>query len=547
MNIPIKKIIYGEEARATLKRGIDKLADAVTVTLGPKGRNVVLDNGYGQQVVTKDGVSVAKEIVLADDFERVGADMVRQVASKTNDVAGDGTTTATLLAQVMVSEGVKNVTAGANPQAIRRGVEEAVAVVCKELEKASKKIDGRDDLVSIASISANDRELGTLIAEAMMEVGKDGAVTVSDSPTYGVTKEIVRGMEIDKGLASPHLANDQEKQQAVYENVPVLLVTQKIAAMSQIVPILEKVIAAGKKELVVIADDFEAEVLTTLVVNKLRSIVNVAAIKTPGLGENKLALMGDIAALTNGQLISVDLGKKLEDAELSDLGYAEKIIAKKESTIIIGLQKNQSRIDERVKSIKADIELAQTPFGKEKAKERLAKLTGGIAMIKVGSPTDVETKEKKHRIEDALAATKAANDEGVVAGGGVALMRCIDAVMANMGLVEGDKRIGHQIVLRSLEEPVRKIAKNAGKDGGVIAQEVKKLTGNMGYNAETDVFEDLMVSGVIDPTKVVRTAIQNAASIAIMVLTTECVVAHDDEREKIVNAMRNAMSVASLP
>lgn len=520
-----KQLLFNEEARAALKRGVDKLANAVVVTLGPKGRNVVLDKGYGAPTVTKDGVSVAKEIELEDKFENIGAEMVKEVASKTNDVAGDGTTTATLLAQIMITEGLKNVTAGAKPLSIRRGLEKGVEVVVNELKNnLSKKISSKDEMAHVAAISANDKEIGTIIAEAVESVGKDGVITVEEGQAFGVEKEVVEGMQFDKGYISHYMITNADRMEAVYQNAKILITDKKISSLAEILPLLEKIAQTGQKELIIIAEDIDGEALTTLVLNKLRGTFNTVAIKAPGFGDRRKAMLEDIAVLTGARVISAEVGLKLENADITDLGSAAKIIVTKEHTTIVGGLGDKKALADRVSQLRNEMGTVTSDFDKEKLQERLAKLAGGVAVIKVGAATEVEMKEKKHRIEDALAATKAANEEGIVPGGGVALLRCAPALQAAMKSVEGEERIGMEILFRALEEPVRRIASNAGKDGSVVAERVKQEKGSMGYNAETDVYEDLVKSGVIDPTKVVRTALQNAASIAIMVLTTEAIV-----------------------
>lgn len=527
-----KQLLFKEEARAALKRGVDKLANAVVVTLGPKGRNVVLDKGYGAPTVTKDGVSVAKEIELEDKFENIGAEMVKEVASKTNDVAGDGTTTATLLAQVMIAEGLKNVTAGTNPLGIRRGLEKGVDLVVKELkEKLAKKTTTKEEMANVASISANDREIGSIIAEAMESVGKDGVITVEEGQSFGVEKEVVEGMQFDKGYVSAYMVTNPDRMESVYQNAHILITDKKISSVAEILSLLEKLAQMGRKELVIIAEDVDGEALTTLVLNKLRGTFNTLAIKAPGFGDRRKAMLEDIAILTGGKVISQEVGLKLENADVTDLGQAAKVISTKENTTVVGGHGDKKAIETRVGQIRKEMEASTSDFDKEKLQERLAKLSGGVAVIKVGAATEVEMKEKKHRIEDALHATKAANEEGIVPGGGVALLRCMKALEKAISETKGDERIGMDILLRSLEEPVRRIAMNAGKDGSVVAERVKQETGNMGYNAETDVYEDLVKAGVIDPTKVVRTALQNAASIAIMVLTTEAVVTDIPEKK----------------
>jgi len=525
-----KQILYDVKAREALKRGVDKLANTVKITLGPKGRNVVLDKGFGAPTITKDGVTVAKEIELEDKFENIGAELVKEVASKTNDVAGDGTTTATLLAQVMINEGIKNVTAGANPLAIKRGIEKGVAAIIEELKKnISKPIVGNEEIAQVASISANDAEIGKKIAEAMEKVGKDGVVTVEESQGFGMELELVEGMQFDKGYMSAYMITNPERMEAEYKDCHILITDKKISSVADILPILEKLAEMSKKELVIIAEEVEGEALATLVVNKLRGAFNTLAVKAPGFGDRRKAMLDDIAVLTGGRVISEEVGLKLENVKIEDLGQAGKVVSTKENTTIVDGKGDKSAIDERIKQLKKELEQTESDFDKEKLQERLAKLAGGVAVIKVGAATETELKEKKHRIEDALSATKAAVEEGIVPGGGVALLRA-RLVLDNVD-VEGDEKIGLEILRKSLEEPLKMIAYNAGKDGSVIAEEVKKLTGNNGYNAETDKFEDLVEAGIIDPTKVTRFALQNAASIAAMFLTTEAVVTDLPEKK----------------
>jgi len=525
-----KQILYNTKAREALKRGVDKLADTVKITLGPKGRNVVLDKGFGAPTITKDGVTVAKEIELEDKFENIGAELVKEVASKTNDVAGDGTTTATLLAQVMINEGIKNVTAGANPLAIKRGIEKGVTAIIEELKKnISKPIVGNEEISQVASISANDAEIGKKIAEAMHKVGNDGVVTVEESQGFGMELELVEGMQFDKGYLSAYMITNPDRMEAEYKDCHILITDKKISAVADILPILEKLAEMGKKELVIISEEVDGEALATLVVNKLRGAFNTLAVKAPGFGDRRKAMLDDIAVLTGGRVISEEVGLKLENVKIEDLGQAGKVVATKENTTIVDGKGDKSAIDERIKQLKKELETTDSDFDKEKLQERLAKLAGGVAVIKVGAATETELKEKKHRIEDALAATKAAVEEGIVPGGGVALLRA-RLVLENAD-VEGEEKIGIDILRKSLEEPLKMIAYNAGKDGSVIAEEVKKLTGNMGYNAETDKFEDLVEAGIIDPTKVTRSALQNAASIAAMFLTTEAVVTDLPEKK----------------
>jgi len=533
-----KQILFDEYARQSLKRGIDKLADAVKVTLGPQGRNVVLGESFGSPTVTKDGVTVAKEIELEDKFENIGAELVKEVASKTNDVAGDGTTTATVLAQSIVTEGIKNVTAGISPQDLRRGIEKGVDEIVRVLkEKVSKPVASNEDIAHIASISANDPEIGKIIAEVMDEVGKDGVITVEESQEFGIKKEIVEGMQFDKGYVSPYMITDAGRMEAIWEDPYILVTDQKISAIHDILPLLEKIAQTGKKEMVIVADEIEGEALATFVVNKLRGILNVLAIKAPGFGDRKKEMLLDIAVLTGAKVISEEVGLKLENVELDDLGQARKVVATKDNTTIIEGKGNKDKINERVARIKAELEKSDSEFDREKLQERLAKMVGGVAVLKVGAATETEMKEKKHRIEDALSATRAAVEEGVVVGGGVALIRALQQ-MGEIKLV-GEEQVGLQILKRALEEPAKQIALNAGKDGAVVVEEIKKHKGNFGYNAKTNNYEDLVASGIIDPTKVTRFALQNAASIAALLITTEAVVAEIPEKKN--EAMNRGM------
>lgn len=524
-----KQIFYGEEARAKLKAGVDKLADAVTITLGPKGRNVVLGEKFGSPTITNDGVSIAKEIELEDKAENIGAEIVKQVAEKANDAAGDGTTTATLLAQSLIKEGLKNVTAGANPLAIKRGLEKGVELVVSEIKKMSKPISTEEDYARVATISAEDKDLGILIAKTITEVGKDGVITIEESKTLGMEKEIVKGLEFDQGYISPYMVSDLERMEAKLEDPYILITDKKISAIQEIVPVLEKIVATGEKNIVIIAEDVDGEALTTLIVNKLRGVFNVLALKAPGYGDRKKQIMEDIAIVTGGQVISEELGMKIENIELTHLGRARKIIATKEKTIIVEGKGDKAEIDKRISQIKGQINVEESDFDKEKLQERLAKLSGGVAVIKVGAATEIEQKAKKHKTEDALAATRAAIEEGIVPGGGVALLRC--QKILNDSNIEGEERIAVNILERVLEEPIRKIAHNAGKDGAVIAAEVKKLPLNHGYNAFDDRFEDFMETGIVDPAKVVISCIENAVSAASMLLTTECIVVEKPEEK----------------
>lgn len=525
-----KQILFDEKSRQALKRGVDILANAVKITLGPRGRNVVLDKGFGSPTITKDGVTVAKEIELPDKFENMGAELVKEVASKTNDVAGDGTTTATLLAQSIMSEGLKNVAAGANPLAIRRGIEKAVEAVVKYLkEQIAKPVTGAE-IANVASISANDPEIGKTIAKTMEEVGKDGVITVEESQSFGIETEVVKGMRFDKGYVSPYMITNTERMEAEYRDPYILITDKKISSVEEILPLLEKVATAGRKDLVIIADEVEGPALATFVVNKLRGTFNVLAVKAPGFGDRRKEMLQDIAALTGGKVISEEVGLKLENANLEDLGLARRVVAAKEFTTIVEGKGDPEKVKERVAQIRKLIEQTTSDFDKEKLQERLAKLAGGVGVIKVGAATETEMKEKKHRIEDAVAATKAAIEEGIVPGGGVALLRS-RAALDNL-VISGEEKVGVEILKRALEEPVRQIAQNAGKDGAVVGSEVKKLTGNMGYNAEADKYEDMIAAGIVDPAKVTRSALQNAASIAAMLLTTEAVVTDLPEKKE---------------
>jgi chaperonin GroEL len=531
-----KQILHGEDSRQAILRGVNILADAVKATLGPKGRNVVIEKKFGSPTITKDGVTVAKEIDLKDPLENVGAQLVREVASKTSDVAGDGTTTATVLAQAIFREGVKTVAAGANPTALKRGIEKAVATVIGIRDKEGKWTDGgalgklskpvnEGSVAQVGAISANgDQEIGDIIAEAVKVVGKDGVITIEESKTMHTGLETVDGMQFDRGYLSPYFVTDAERLEVILEDPYVLIYEKKISAMKDLLPLLEQV-ARGGKPLLIIAEDVEGEALATLVVNKLRGTLNVAAVKAPGFGDRRKAILGDIAILTGGKAITEDLGIKLEGVKLEDLGKAKRITIDKDNTTIVDGAGKASDIDGRVKEIRSQIEKTTSDYDKEKLQERLAKLVGGVAIIKVGAATETELKEKKARVEDALHATRAAVEEGIVPGGGVALVRCVPAVQALIGTLTGDEKTGAQIVLRSLEEPLRQIVANAGEEGAVVVAKVlESKEPHYGYNAQTSTFEDLVKAGVIDPTKVTRTALQNAASIAALLLTTEALV-----------------------
>ena len=536
-----KQILHGEESRQSILRGVNVLADAVKVTLGPKGRNVVIEKKFGSPLITKDGVTVAKEIELKDPLENMGAQMVREVASKTSDVAGDGTTTATVLAQSIYREGVKTVAAGANPMAMKRGIEKAVTAICGTvdnegnrnpgaLDKFSQKVSG-EMIAQVGTISANnDETIGRIIAEAMKKVGKDGVITVEEAKTMETQLEVVEGMQFDRGYLSPYFVTDPERMEAVLENAYILIHEKKISSMKDLLPLLEQ-IAKGGRPLVIIAEDVEGEALATLVVNKLRGTLNVAAVKAPGFGDRRKAMLQDIAILTGGKAITEDLGIKLENVQIADLGQAKKITIDKDNTTIVEGKGKHTEIEGRVKEIRGQIDKTTSDYDREKLQERLAKLVGGVAVIKVGAATETEMKEKKARVEDAMHATRAAVEEGIVPGGGVALMRCQGAVDALK--LEGDEKIGGNIVRRALEEPLRQIVENAGEEGAIVVGKIKESKDpDFGYNAQTNQFEDLVKAGVIDPTKVTRTALQNAGSIAALMLTTEALVAELPEEKK---------------
>lgn len=524
-----KQILFGEEARRKLKAGVDKVANAVKVTLGPKGRNVVLEEGFGAPTITNDGVTVAKKVELEDKIEHVGAEVVKEVASKANEMAGDGTTTATVLAQAIITEGLKNVTAGANPQALRRGLEKACKEIVNHLRQISHLISSKEEMAQVAIISAEDPELGNLIAEVMQEVGKDGVITVEESQTFGIQKEIVKGLQFDRGYISPYMVSNAERMEAILEDPYILVTDKKISSVQDILPTLEVVAKTGKKDLVIIAEDVEGDALATLVVNKLRGIFNGLAIKAPGFGDRKKEMLEDIAAVTGAQVISEELGVRLDKIELGQLGSARRVVATKDDTTIVEGKGQKEKIDARVSQIRTLIEKTTSDFDREKLEERLAKLAGGVAVLKVGAATEVEQKAKQHKTEDALAATKAAVEEGVVPGGGVALLRAIKA-LDNVHLADPEEQLAVNLLRRALEEPIRQIAENAGKDGAVVASEVMRHEGAYGYNAATDTYEDLLQAGVVDPTKVVRIALENAVSGASMLVTTEAVIADLPEK-----------------
>ncbi|HOE81233.1 MAG TPA: chaperonin GroEL [bacterium] len=534
-----KQIIYDDKARVALKKGVDQLANAVKVTLGPKGRNVVIDHGFGSPTITKDGVTVAKEIDLDDKFENVGAALVKEVASKTNDTAGDGTTTATVLAQAMINEGLKLVAAGINPIEIRQGIEKEVSEVINKLKKMSKQISTKEEIAQVASISANDPEIGKIIAEAIESVGNEGVITVEEGQSFGVEKEVVEGMQFDKGYVSHYMVTNTETMKAELDDPYILITDRKVAAVQEILPLLEKVLQTGKKDLVVIADEIEGEALTTFVVNKLRGVFNVVGIKAPGFGDRRKAMLEDIAILTGGRVISEEVGLKLETADLSDLGQARRVIVSKDNTTIVDGKGDKKAIQERIEQIKREQELADSDFDRDKLQERLAKLSGGVAVIKVGAATEVEMKEKKSRIEDALNATRAATMEGVVPGGGLALALASEAFDLN-----DNSSVGRKIVAGAILEPIKQIATNAGQDGSFVLYNIidknKDSNKPIGYNAITGKFEDMVEAGIIDPTKVVRCALENAASAAMMSLTTEAIIT-DKKEEKNSESNPNGM------
>ncbi len=523
-----KMIAFDEEARRGLEAGMNKLADAVRVTLGPKGRNVVLAKQWGAPTITNDGVSIAKEIELEDPYERIGAELVKEVAKKTDDVAGDGTTTATVLAWTMVREGLRNVAAGANPMSLKKGIEAAVAAAIASIKELAKEVDSKEQIAQVASISAADTEIGGMISEAIDKVGKDGVITVEESQTFGMEMDLVEGMRFDKGYISPYFATDMDRMEASLDDAYILLVSGKITNVRDMLPVLEKVMQSGRP-LVIIAEDIEGEALATLVVNKIRGTFKSAAVKAPGFGDRRKAMLQDIAILTGGQVISEEVGLKLENATLDLLGRAKKVVITKDETTIIEGAGAEDDIKGRISQIKTEIDNTDSDYDREKLQERLAKLSGGVAVLKVGAATEVELKEKKHRIEDAVSTTKAAIEEGVVPGGGVALLRAQAAVSAAADKLTGDEATGARMVARSLEGPLKQIAENAGLEGGVVVEKVKNLKGNEGLNAATGEYEDLVKLGVIDAAKVTRSALQNAASIAALFLTTEAVIADKPE------------------
>ena len=519
-----KDLKYGEEARKALQAGIDKLADTVKITLGPKGRNVVLDKKFGAPLITNDGVTIAKEIELEDPFENMGAQLVKEVSVKTNDAAGDGTTTATLLAQAIIREGMKTIAAGANPMILKKGLDKAVKTAVETVKSNSKTVDGSADIARVATISSADETIGKLIAEAMEKVSKDGVITIEESKTAETYSEVVEGMQFDRGYVSPYMVTDTDKMEAVYDDAFLLITDKKISSIQEILPLLEQIVQSGKR-LVIIAEDVEGEALTTLILNNLRGTFKCAAVKAPGFGDRRKEMLKDIATLTGGEVITADLGLELKDTQLTQLGRARQVVISKENTIIVDGAGDSEAIKARVAQIRAEIENSTSDFDREKLQERLAKLVGGVAVIKVGAPTEIEMKEKKLRVEDALAATKAAVEEGIVAGGGVALLNAADAVQKLVDSLEGDEKTGAKIILRALEEPIRQIAANAGLEGSVIIENIKRANKpGYGFNAYSEEYVDMIPAGIVDPTKVTRSALENAASVAAMVLTTESLV-----------------------
>ena len=523
-----KEIKFGEDARKKMLDGVNKLADTVKVTLGPKGRNVVLDKSFGAPLITNDGVTIAKEIELDDAYENIGARLVKEVATKTNDIAGDGTTTATVLAQAIIKEGVKNVAAGGDPMAIKRGIDKAVDAAVEGLKEISSEIDGKEDIARVASISANNQEIGDLIADAMEKVSKDGVITIEESKTATTGLNVVEGMEFDKGYISPYFVTDTEKMETIMENPYILITDKKIGNIQEILPLLESLMQQSGK-LVIIADDIEGEALSTLVLNKLRGVLNVVAVKAPGFGDKRKQMLEDIAVLTGGEVITSDLGLELKDTKVEQLGRAKQVKIQKENTIIVDGLGDKEKIAARVKQIRAQIEETKSEYDKENLQERLAKMAGGVAVIEVGAATEVEMKEKKLRIEDALSATRAAVEEGIVAGGGTALINVMPKVQKLVSKLSDDEKLGAKIVLRALEEPLRQIATNAGLEGAVILEKVKTSEQGTGFNAAKEEYVDMKKAGIVDPTKVTRSALQNAASIASMILTTESVVTDKKE------------------
>lgn len=530
-----KELKFNEEARRSLERGVNTLADAVKVTLGPKGRYVVLDKKFGAPTITNDGVTIAREIEVEDVFENQGAQLVREVATATNDVAGDGTTTATVLAQAIVREGLKNVAAGANPMALKRGIEKTVDAVVEDLKKQSVEVNGKEDIARVATISSREREIGDVIADAIEKVGKDGVVNVEEGQTFGLDLEFTEGMQFDKGYLSPYMITDAERMEAVLDEPYVLIANQKIGAVKDVLPVLEQVIQAGRP-LLIVAEDVEGESLATIVVNKLRGTFSAVAVKAPGFGDRRKRMLEDIAILTGGEVITEEMGLKLENTKLSQLGRARKIVIDKDTTTIIDGAGESEDIKSRIKQLKQEIENTDSDFDREKLQERLAKLSGGVAVVKVGAATETEMKEKKHRVEDALQATRAALEEGIVPGGGVALLNSADSIKKTIDGFEGDEKTGAAIIVRALEEPLRQLAYNAGLEGSVVVDKVRSAKKGEGLNVETNEIENLVANGIIDPTMVTRSALQNAASIAKNILTTEAVVAEMPEKASAMPA-----------
>jgi len=531
-----KQLVFSEDARRRLQKGIDILANAVATTLGPKGRNVAVDRKFGSPTITHDGVSVAKEIELSDPFENMGAQLLKEAATKTNDIAGDGTTTSTVLAHAIVTEGLKTLAAGANPMHLKLGIEQATDKVVEELRKMSQKIDTKEEIASVATNSAADPEIGNLIAGVMDKVGKDGVITVEESKSLEFETEYVEGMQFDRGYISPYFITDPEHMEAVIEEPYILVYEKKVSAAADIVPLLEKLVQIGKRELVVVAEDVDGEALATLVLNRLRGMLNVLAVKAPGFGDRRKAMLQDIAILTGGQVISEETGRKLETATIQDLGRAEKVVADKDNTTIVGGKGDSAQIKGRIEQIRVEIEKSTSDYDKEKLQERLAKLSGGVAIIRVGAATETELKEKKHRVEDALSATRAALEEGIVPGGEIVFINAIPA-LEKIKMTGEDESIGVSIVRKALEAPIRKLAENAGQDGAVIIEAIRRKAKeesnkNLGYNVLTNEYTDMIKDGIIDPLKVVRGALQNAASIAAMILTTECLITDVPEKER---------------
>ena len=540
-----KEILFGADARNALQAGVDKLADAVKVTLGPKGRNVVLDKKFGAPLITNDGVTIAKDVELDDPFENMGAQLVKEVASKTNDIAGDGTTTATVLAQALIREGMKNVAAGSNPMVVKKGIAKAVDAAVEAVKANSKKVSGTDDIARVATVSASDEFIGKLIAEAMEKVSADGVITVEESKTAETYSEVVEGMQFDRGYLSPYMVTDTDKMEAVLDDALILITDKKISNIQEILPLLEQIVQAGQK-LLIVAEDIEGEALSTLIVNKLRGTFTCVGVKAPGFGDRRKEMLRDIAILTGGEVITSELGLELKDTQMTQLGKARQVKIGKENTIIVGGAGKTEEIKARIAQIKVQIESTTSEFDREKLQERLAKLSGGVAVIKVGAATEIEMKDKKLRIEDALAATKAAVEEGIVAGGGVALVNAIPAVKKLVDTVEGDEKTGVRIVLKALEAPIRQIAFNAGVEGSVIVDKIiSSGKANYGYDAYDEEYKDMLDAGIVDPAKVTRSALQNAASVASMVLTTESLVAEKKEDAAAANAAANAAAAAA--